>query len=295
MKTDKRNFTGTGVAMVTPFLKSGAVDFEALTRLTSHIISGKCDYLVVLGTTGESTTLNRGEKAAVLRHIIGVNRKKLPVVLGIGGNNTASVIAEISEQDFEGVDALLSVSPYYNKPTQEGIYEHYMQIADASPVPVILYNVPGRTSSNITAATTLRLAGHPNIIGIKEASGNFDQCMSIIKKRPAGFLVISGDDNITLPLIAAGLDGVISVVANAWPKEFSEMVRLARANRFDQARKWHYSLFDIIPLLFAEGNPSGIKHALKIKSICNDFVRLPLVPVSRELSQQLKKAMQAVD
>ncbi|MBA3901146.1 MAG: 4-hydroxy-tetrahydrodipicolinate synthase, partial [Bacteroidetes bacterium] len=217
--------TGTGVAIVTPFHKDGSVDFNALGKLVEHLITGGVEYLVVLGTTGESVTLNKNEKVAVVNHVVETADKRVPIVMGLGGSNTQEILHSMADFDFDGIEAILSVSPYYSKPIQEGIFQHYKMIAGASPVPVILYNVPGRTGSNVTAETTLRLAEVPNIIGIKEASGNLEQMMHIIKNRPKGFLVISGDDSLTMPLIASGGDGVISVVANAYPKLYSDMVR----------------------------------------------------------------------
>lgn len=261
-----KNLKGTGVALVTPFLKSGKIDFEALSRIVNHVIKGGVNYLVVMGTTGESVTLSSDEKKSVLEYILKINKNRVPVVYGVGGNNTAEVIKHLHELP-SGVDAVLSVSPYYNKPNQKGIIEHFSAVAKASPCPVILYNVPGRTGSNMTAETTLQLAREKNIAGIKEASGNMEQIMQIINHRPKDFLVISGDDGITLPLIACGADGVISVIANAWPAQFSKMVKLALENKIPEARKLHYQLSDIIPLLFAEGSPSGIKYLMAEKKI----------------------------
>ena len=284
-----KNFRGTGVALVTPFLPDGSIDFNGLGNLVNHLIAGGIDYLVVLGTTGETSTLTKDEKIAVVNHVLETNAKRIPVVLGLGGNNTLEITENIEYFDFKKIDAILSVSPYYNKPTQEGIFRHYKMIAEASPVPVILYNVPGRTSSNVTAETTLRLAEVPNIIGIKEASGNLEQIMHIIKDKPRDFLVISGDDALTLPIIASGGDGVISVVANAFPGIFSEMVKLALKGDLEAARKNHYKLFDIIRFLFSEGNPGGIKAALKILNITQDHMRLPLYRVSETTYQSIEK------
>jgi 4-hydroxy-tetrahydrodipicolinate synthase len=245
-------------------------------------LSNGVDYIVVLGTTGESATLSKDEKTAVLNFVADTVNKKVPLVVGIGGNNTQEVINTIRATNFEGIDAILSVSPYYNKPQQRGIYSHYKAIATASPVPVILYNVPGRTSSNLTAETTLKLAHDlKNIIGIKEASGNLLQCMEIIQKKPAGFLLISGDDALTLPLLAVGADGVISVVANAFPREFSEMVSLGLKGKIGKAMPMHYALLEFINALFLDGNPSGIKAALETMNICKSNVRLPLVKVNK--------------
>ena len=284
-----KKLQGTGVAMVTPFKKDGAIDFLALGRLTEFIIKNKCEYLVPLGTTGESVTLSAEEKIAILEFIKEKNNKRVPIVLGLGGNNTQEVINDFRKFNFKGVDAILSVSPAYNKPSQKGIFQHYRMIAGDSPVPVIIYNVPSRTSSNITVETTLKLAHEvKNIIGVKEASGNMEQCMFIIKDKPKDFLVISGDDAITLPLIGAGADGVISVLANAYPKIFSDMVRFALDNKFPKAQQLHYQLLDLIPLLFSEGNPAGIKCVLSAKKISDQFLRLPLTPVSKNLEKVIK-------
>ena len=285
---------GTGVALVTPFTKSGDVDYHGLEKLIEHNINGGVEYLVSLGTTGESVTLSSEEKLDVLNFTVEKAAKRVPVVAGFGGNNTNYLIKnEIEKFHFKGVDAVLSVSPSYNKPTPEGIYQHYKAVAAASPVPVLLYNVPGRTSSNMKAETTLRLANEvENIIGIKEASGDFGQCMQIVKNRPKDFLVISGDDNITLGLMAYGFDGVISVVGQAFPNTFSEMVRHCLKGDFIGARKLHYELNDITDMLFAEGNPAGVKAALEILGICEKHVRLPLVDISAELRGRLKAAIE---
>lgn len=290
----KNKFKGTGVALVTPFQDNGKVDFKSLGKLVNHVIKGKVEYLVVLGTTGESVTLDKEEKAAVVKQVIEAAGKRVPVVLGLGGNNTYEILSQLEKQDFKGIDAILSVSPYYNKPSQRGIYQHYKAIAEASPVPVILYNVPGRTSSNMLADTTLQLAhDFKSIIGVKEASGNIEQCMKIIKNRPKDFLVISGDDALTLPIIACGGDGVISVVANAWPKDFSEMTRQSLEGNFQKARKLHYKLTDIIEQLFADGNPGGIKAALSLMKICPDNLRLPLVNVNPTVQEKLAQLVKA--
>jgi 4-hydroxy-tetrahydrodipicolinate synthase len=275
-------FKGTGVAIVTPFHKDGNIDFASLEKLIEHQINGKINYIVALGTTGESATLNKNEKNAVTRFIVEAVNKRVPIILGMGGNNTQEIINSMKSADFEGIDAVLSVSPYYNKPPQKGIFLHYKTIASVCPLPMIIYNVPGRTGSNITAETTLKIANETeNIIGIKEASGNLDQCMKIIKNRPKGFLVISGDDNLTLPMIALGADGVISVVANAFPAEFSEMVSLCLAGHFKKALEIHYKFTDIINALFAEGSPGGIKALLDQKGLCKNHFRLPVVGVSK--------------
>lgn len=287
-------FKGTGVAIVTPFSKDGNIDFKGLTNLIEHLIKGKVEYLVVLGTTGESATLNKDEKSAVIHHVIDTVEGRVPLVLGIGGNYTQEVISTIKHtEQLKDFSAILSVSPYYNKPSQEGIYQHYKMIANASPLPVILYNVPGRTMSNMTSETTLRLASDfKNIIGIKEASGNMEQCMRIIKHRPKDFLVISGDDNLTLPLMACGADGVISVVANAYPKDFSEMVRQAAQSNLAQAQKLHYKLNEITEQLFADGNPGGVKHVLELMKVCQSYLRLPLVKPNSKVQKTLTEMVQ---
>jgi len=283
-------FVGTGVAIVTPFSKDGNVDFKGLTSLIEHLIKGKVEYLVVLGTTGESAVLTKDEKSAVINHVVDTVEGRVPLVLGIGGNNTQEVVDTIKHSNLKGFSAILSVSPYYNKPSQEGIYQHYKMIAGVSPLPIILYNVPGRTMSNMTSETTLRLANDfKNIIAIKEASGNVEQCMRIIKNKPKDFLVISGDDNLTLPLIAAGADGVISVIANAYPKDFSEMVRQALAGNIAQAQKLHYKTFEITEQLFADGNPGGVKIALELLKVCGSNVRLPLVKPNEKVQKRLKE------
>jgi 4-hydroxy-tetrahydrodipicolinate synthase len=288
----QQKFKGTGVALVTPFTEKGEVNYNGLERLINHCIEGGVEYLVSLGTTGESVNLTKEEKLDVLNFTIEKNAGRVPVVAGFGGNSTHSLIKEMEQYHFKGVDAILSVSPYYNKPTQEGIYQHYKAVAAAAPRPVILYNVPGRTGSNMTAATTLRLAEVPNIIGVKEASGDFNQCMQIVKNKPKDFLVISGDDNITLGLIAYGLDGVISVVGQAFPKIFTEMVRLSLKGDFEAARQLHYKLNDITDMLFAEGNPAGVKCALELSGVCESHLRLPLVGVSEGLRAKMKSAIE---
>jgi 4-hydroxy-tetrahydrodipicolinate synthase len=283
-------FRGTGVAIVTPFNEDKSVDYNALERLMEHLISNGINYIVVQGTTGESVTLSNEEKKETLAFIIKVNNRRLPIVLGIGGNATASVVADFKSTDLTGVDAILSVSPYYNKPTQEGIYQHYKAISEASTLPIILYNVPGRTASNILPETTLRLArDFKNIIAVKEASGSLEQCMEIINNKPEGFLVISGDDAITLPFIASGGDGVISVIANAFPKGFSGMVLSALNHDIENAQELHYKYFSMIHYLFLEGNPAGVKAALKELNITGDDVRLPLVNVSEKTNIKIKE------
>jgi len=283
MRKENKRLRGTGVAIVTPFKKSGAIDFDAFEQIIQHIIQGGVDFIVVLGTTGEASTLSKQEKKTLIEFSVEKIGKRVPLVVGIGGNNTSEVVLSIHGTPFKEVDAILSVCPYYNKPQQEGIYQHFRIIAESSPVPVILYTVPGRTSSNINASTTLRLARDcPNIIGIKEASGNFDQIYQVLKGRPKGFLVLSGDDGLTLPLLAVGADGVISVIANLLPEKFSLMVRHGLEGDFEKARTLHFELIEIINALFADGSPAGIKAALDIKKLCSNYLRLPLVPVNKE-------------
>jgi 4-hydroxy-tetrahydrodipicolinate synthase len=286
-------FTGTGVAIITPFKRDGEVDYKALTKLVNHLIKGGVEYLVVLGTTGESATLDKEEKFEVIRHIRDLAHKRISLVLGIGGNDTREVLRNLDVYDVKGYSAILSVSPYYNKPSQRGIIEHYKQVAANAPLPVILYNVPGRTASNLTADTTLELAHEKNIIGIKEASGNMEQVMKIIKHKPKKFLVISGDDNLTLPILACGGNGVISVVANAFPKDFSEMTRQALKHNMKEAQRLHYKLTDITEQLFADGNPGGVKAVLEMMHICTDTLRLPLVPVNDLVRKKLATMLKA--
>lgn len=287
-------FKGTGVAIVTPFNKDNSIDYKSLNKLVDFIIKGGVEYIVVLGTTGESVTLSKEEKQSVVTHVIENVNRRVPIVLGLGGNNTQEILSAFKKSsDFNNIDAILSVSPYYNKPNQRGIYQHYKAIAEASPLPIILYNVPGRTASNVTADTTIKLAtDFKNIIAVKEASGNLEQCMKIIKHRPKDFLVISGDDMLTLPMIAAGADGVISVVANAFPKDFSEMTRQILAGNVKEAQKLHYKLTDIIEQLFADGNPAGIKAVLEMMKICSPTVRLPLVNVNKATQNALKEMVE---
>ena len=289
--TPQPTLRGSGVALVTPFTNDGHVDYKALEKLIDHCISNGINYLVSLGTTGESVTLSKEEKLVVLEHTIAYTNARVPVVAGFGGNNTEEVLKEIESFHFNGVTAVLSVSPAYNKPTQAGIIAHYKAIAAACPQPVILYNVPGRTGSNMTAETTIELSHVPNIIGIKEASGNFSQCMQLVKNTEKGFLKISGDDNITLPLLALGFDGVISVSGQGFPKYFSEMVRLGLVGDFESARNFHYPLIDVTDMLFSEGNPAGIKFVLDLLDICNSKVRLPLVEISGTLKEKIKQEM----
>jgi 4-hydroxy-tetrahydrodipicolinate synthase len=281
-----RKLFGTGVALVTPFGKDNEIDFKGLKRLLIHTGKG-VDYFVVMGTTGESATLSKEEKKSVLKFVMDNNPKKLPVVYGIGGNNTRQVVDEIKSTDLEGVSAILSVSPYYNKPSQEGIYQHFMTIADASPLPIILYNVPGRTGSNLTAATTLRLASHSKIAGIKEASGNLEQCMKIVKEKPKDFMLISGDDMLALPIYSIGGVGIISVLANAVPQVFNKINGQFYAGKLSQAQAAQFKILDINGPMYEEGNPTGIKYLLKLMGICKGYVRLPLTEPSQELQNKI--------
>ncbi|SHJ04384.1 4-hydroxy-tetrahydrodipicolinate synthase [Aquimarina spongiae] len=279
---------GTGVALATPFNADGTIDFEGVTALVDFCIEGGIDYLVVLGTTAESVTLSKEEKKELVAHIVSVNDKKLPLVLGIGGNNTKAILDEIAQTDLSNFAAVLSVVPMYNKPTQEGIYQHYFAINNASPIPVLLYNVPSRTGTNMTAETTLRLAELDKIVGIKEAVGDFTQVLSILKDRPKDFLVISGDDTLALPLVAAGGDGVISVIGQGFPEEFSKMIRLGLEGNTEEAFQILYQLLPVIDYAFEEGNPAGIKNILKVKGVCKDHVRLPLVAASSALEGKIE-------
>ncbi len=268
-----------GVALITPFKSDESVDFDALARLVEYQIKNGTDYLVVLGTTAETPTLTEQEKEEVTRFVIQCAAKRIPIVLGVGGNNTKAVVEKLKTTDFSGIDAILSVTPYYNKPSQEGIYQHYAAIAKASPLPIVLYNVPGRTGVNMLAETTLRLAKEfSNICAIKEASGNFSQIDDIIKNKPADFMVISGDDGITFPLITLGAVGVISVIGNAFPSEFSRMVRLGLQGDYKSARLIHHHFNELIQLLFVEGNPAGVKSMLAVMGFIDNTLRLPLVP-----------------
>ncbi|MCJ0742479.1 4-hydroxy-tetrahydrodipicolinate synthase [Pedobacter montanisoli] len=291
-----KNFHGTGVALVTPFNADGSVDYQGLERLINHLVNGGIDYLVSLGTTGETATLSKEEKKKVWNFTAEINNGRLPLVAGIGGNNTQEIANEIKEFQNNSYSAVLSVSPYYNKPTQEGIYQHYKFLSELSAMPIMVYNVPGRTGSNITPETTCRLAhDFKNIIATKEASGSFEQFNQIMRDKPEDFLLISGDDPIALPMIAAGAVGVISVIGNALPKHLSEMINLCLEGKFAQALPLHLSLLEITRLAFIEGNPAGIKSALKQLNICDDVVRLPLVKASNNLNaliaDQLKQLM----
>jgi 4-hydroxy-tetrahydrodipicolinate synthase len=278
---------GTGVALVTPFDDQGLVDYHGLEKLLSFT-GAHVDYFVVMGTTGESATCTTEEKAKVLAFCKAHNPRQLPIVYGIGGNNTAAVVAEIENTDLEGVSAILSASPYYNKPSQRGIISHYEAIADASPLPIILYNVPGRTASNLEAATTLQLAGHPNIIGIKEASGDLEQCLNIAKAMPSDFFITSGDDLLSTKLIEMGAQGVISVLANGFPESFSTTIQTALNGDFGKSQLLMDGFSAINPLMYEESNPVGIKAVLSAKGICGDQVRLPLLAASEALKAQIK-------
>lgn len=283
-----KNLKGTGVAIVTPFDAKGLVDTAALAGIVKHLHNGKVDYIVVLGTTGESVTLDKKEKELVISTVVTANNKKLPLVIGIGGNNTREVVDTIKQTDLKPFEAILSVAPYYNKPTQEGYYQHYKAVSQATKKDIILYNVPGRTGSNVAWETQVRIArDFKNIVATKEASGNMEQIMKVIKHKPKDFMVISGDDNLTLPIIAAGGDGVISVVANAFPKDYSNMVRLSLKHKFTEAQKLHYGLVDITDQLFADGNPGGIKFALHLLKKCGPYVRLPLCEPNDKVKQAL--------
>jgi len=283
-----KSFIGTGVALITPFKKDLSVDVEALKNIVKFNIDGGVEYLVVIGTTAETATLSKEEQTLVKQTIIDANNGKLPLVLGVGGNNTLEVVSQLNADNLKGFDAILSVSPYYNKPTQEGIYQHFKMIAENSPLPIIIYNVPGRTASNMLPSTVVRLANDfKNIIGIKEAAGDMVQAMELIRSTPNDFLVISGDDIITLPMVLAGGAGVISVIGEAFPKEFSEMVRLGLKREVDAAYKIHYKLTDAINMIFEQGNPGGVKEVFKHLGLCENYLRLPLVNVNEDLSNRL--------
>ena len=288
----KDKFTGTGIAIVTPFHADGKIDWESFRKLINFWIDGGVEYLVALGTTGESATIHGDEKQQVLSFVKEANAGRLPIVAGIGGNDTHEILEAFKTFDLTGYDAILSVSPYYSRPNPEGIFRHYKMLNEKTPLPIIMYNVPSRTGQNVTAETQIRIAKEcRNIFATKEASCNFGQVMQIIKYKPDHFMVISGDDGITLPMIACGGDGVISVVANAYPKEFSDMVRLCLAGKFTDARKLHYKYIDIINSLFVEGSPSGVKSYLSEMELCSNAVRLPVWPVSEKHLQKIKELM----
>jgi 4-hydroxy-tetrahydrodipicolinate synthase len=295
IKKTNKELVGTGVAIVTPFHREGSIDFKSFENLINYQIEGGVDYLVFMGTTGESVTLNEDEKNAVLHCGIEAVEERVPLVLGMGGNNTRGIINQIKNTDFTNITAILSVSPYYNKPQPKGIYNHYKMIAGESPVPIILYNVPSRTGSNMDAETTLKIAHEiPNILGIKEASGNLAQVSKIIKDKPEDFLVISGDDALTLPFMSLGGDGVISVIANALPKEFSALVNACLNNEYIKAREINFQLMSIIEAIYADGSPSGIKALLEIRGLAKNNVRLPLAKVNKAVYNVLSALNEAL-
>lgn len=291
-----KKFKGTGVAIVTPFKNDSSIDFAALGRVVKHVIDGGVSYVVAMGTTGESVTLTKDEKKAIVTYVAEIIDGRVPLVVGIGGNNTQEVINCIRQTKLNGVDGILSVAPYYNKPTQRGLFQHFKAIATCSPLPLIIYNVPGRTSCNITADTCLELAHEcDNIVGVKEASGDMSQIMKIIKGKPENFSVISGDDMLTIPIIAAGGTGVISVLANAFPVQCSEIVSNALKGNFKPAREIHFRFLEMIEMLFIEGNPAGVKAMMNIMNLCNNNLRLPLVPVSRSTYSRIQKTIEEVN
>jgi 4-hydroxy-tetrahydrodipicolinate synthase len=292
---DMKKFKGTGVAIVTPFKSDTSIDFAALGRVIDYVIKGGVNYIVVMGTTGESVTLTKDEKKAIISFVVEAVDNRIPLITGIGGNNTQEVINCIRHANLTGIDGILSVAPYYNKPTQKGLFQHFKAIATCSPLPVIIYNVPGRTCCNISSDTCLELAHEcENIVAVKEASGDINQIMKIIKGKPENFLVISGDDMMTLPIIAAGGSGVISVLANAFPAQTSEIVNHSLKYNFKSAREIQFRFLEMIELLFIEGNPSGVKAMLNILNICQNNLRLPLVPVSRTIYTRIQKAMEEI-
>ena len=280
-------FRGTGIALITPFKQDRTIDVEALERIVSHVIDNGADFLVVLGTTSEAPTLSAEEKQLVIRTILQTNNGRLPIMLGMGGNNTQAVIEAVKAQDFTCIQGILSVVPYYNKPNQHGMKAHFEAIADASPVPVVVYNVPGRVGVNLQAATCVELAKHPNIVAVKEASGNLQQIMEILRDKPADFDVLSGDDGITQPLMALGAQGVISVAANAYTKPFSRMMRAMKEGHTEEALKLHYAMLRMNQLIFADGNPAGIKCLMHQMGLCQNVLRLPLVPVSEKVEADI--------
>ena len=285
----QNKFRGTGVALVTPFNKDLSVDYNALIKIVNHNIENGVEYLVISGTTGESVTVTRQEKESIIATIKSTNNNRVPMVLGIGGNNTSTIIEEINSTNLDDFDAILSVSPYYSKPTQEGIYQHFKAISQASPIPIILYNVPGRTSSNILPETTVRLANDfNNIIAVKEASNNVGQFLKLLKLKPDNFMAISGDDDLALTTTLAGGSGVISVIGQAYPKDFSNMIRLGLEGNAKESFKLHYKLMDVTSAIFSENNPSGIKALLSELGFCKDTVRLPLVPATNGLKERFK-------
>lgn len=286
---------GLGVALVTPFTTSGNVDFKSLEKIINYQIQGGVNYLVVQGTTGESPVLSQKEKQSVLDFTLEIAKQRVPIVFGLGGNNTAQIIEGLSSYNLKGVQAILSVSPYYSKPTQEGIYQHYKTIAQNSKWPIILYNVPGRTGSNVLPSTVLRIAQDmPQIVAVKEAAGQIEQYMTLLSQRKPNFLILSGDDNLVMPAMAMGADGVISVIGNALPAQFSQMVKACQQGNFEEARSIHFKLLPLINDLFVEGNPGGIKCVLNHLGLCENVLRLPLWPVSAQLSERLYKHLSAL-
>lgn len=290
-----KQFTGTGVALVTPFQKDGSIDFPALEKLVNNVIKGGVDFLVALGTTAETPTLSHAEKQEVLSAIVKYCNSRVPVVCGMGGNDTAAVVNDLKTFNLKGVSGILSVSPYYNKPTQEGIYQHFRAVAAATKLPIILYNVPGRTGSNMLPATVLRIASDcKNVVAVKEASGNIVQCMELIQHKPDNFIVLSGDDNLAVAQMAVGMEGIISVAANCFAKDFTEMVNLAMLGKFDKARKLHYKLLSGIDLLFVDGNPPGVKYVLSKQGVCANVLRLPVVPVSNSTAAKIDEFLEMI-
>ncbi len=290
----KHKLTGAGIAIITPFKTDLSVDHEALTKIVNFNIENGIDYIVISGTTGESVTITAEEKQAIMKTIIAANNKRVPLVLGIGGNNTASIITELEQTDLSEIDAILSVSPYYSKPTQAGIIAHFEAISKASPKPIILYNVPGRTGSNMLPKTIISLANScENIVAVKEAAGNMAQYLRLLKDKPSDFMVISGDDDLALPVTLAGGSGVISVIGQAFPKDFSTMIQLGLAGKNQEAYKLHNKLMDITGLIFSENNPSGIKSVLNNMNLCQSTVRLPLVEATNELKQEIRNFVNA--
>lgn len=288
----ENEFRGTGVAIITPFTRSGKIDFKALENLIEHIILNKVDFVVALGTTGEASTLSHEEQLSVIEFVKKSVAGRIPCVIGIGGNNTQKMVEIIKATDFTDIKGILSVAPYYNLPNQRGMYEHFSAIAKASPVPIIVYNIPVRSAANISAETMLSLAkDHWNIVAVKEASGNMKQIMNLLRNKPEGFSVLSGDDALTYPMMALGADGVISVVANAFPASFSAMVRLIEKKKFDDALAIHNSLMDFIEVMMMDGNPAGIKFVLSRLKMCQNIVRLPLVTVSKDVSSRISNLL----
>lgn len=292
----KNKFSGTGVAVITPFDERKEIDFSALKNILNRLIDNGVDYIVTLGTTGETPTLSAAEKAEVVRFTAETVAKRLPIVMGVGGNNTKEVVETIEKTDLNGVDGILTVTPYYNKPRPQGLYLHYKAVSEAAPLPIIAYNVPGRTGVNMDAETTLRIADDcKNVVGVKEASGNMDQIMMLLKNRPKDFLIISGDDSLTFPMLAMGADGVISVAAQAVPKPFSTMVRSAMKGELEKARALHFRMLHFMNDIFADGSPGGIKAALHIQEICKNELRLPSVPVNEKVYSLLKNDLMEIE